>query len=91
MSGIRREVYNKLATFKDYVNGKTKYPKGKLQNCSETFRGYGWRICTPYDNSEPNRKQLGEISNFFNTYEGFTTEANDFTDMYALYKIDGHR
>ena len=88
MPSNKRETYNELATYKDYVSGKTKFPNGILQDCTQVFRDYGWRMCTPYDNSGPNMEKLGEISTFFNQYDGFITEANDFTDMYALYKND---
>lgn len=88
MSNSKRETYDKLAAYSKYVTGNYKFPKGKLQDCTQVFKDYGWTVCVPYDKTKLNVEKLGNISKFLNKYDGFVTEANDISDLYTLYKND---
>ena len=90
MSENRRNVYKQLATYKNYINGTTNYPKDLLEDCSRFFWELRWRVNIPYSKGDSTLATLTKISKFFNSHKGFETKAENFIDMYVLYKIDGH-
>ena len=90
MSENRRDVWRQLAIYKDYINGTTKYPKNLLEDCSRFFWELHWRVSIPYSKGDSTIATLTKISKFFNSHEGFETKADNFIDLYVLYKVDGH-